>query len=79
MERKEFRQDLYFRLNVVPVPVPALRERMEDVPPLAQGERTVRGADEAHVHVVGHQLARTSRRHDLVEPLLRGREVVLGL
>ncbi len=36
VERKEFRQDLYFRLNVVPVPVPALRERMEDVPYLAQ-------------------------------------------
>jgi DNA-binding NtrC family response regulator len=34
--RKEFRQDLYFRLNVVPIHVPPLREHMEDVPYLAQ-------------------------------------------
>lgn len=31
VERKEFRQDLFFRLNVVPIYVPPLRERPEDV------------------------------------------------
>jgi DNA-binding NtrC family response regulator len=36
VERKEFRQDLYFRLNVVPIQVPALRHHKEDVPFLAQ-------------------------------------------
>jgi DNA-binding NtrC family response regulator len=36
VERKEFRQDLFFRLNVVPIQVPPLRDRMEDVPLLAR-------------------------------------------
>ena len=36
VERKEFRQDLFFRLNVVPIQVPPLRDRKEDVPHLAQ-------------------------------------------
>jgi len=31
VERKEFRQDLFFRLNVVPIYVTPLRERLEDV------------------------------------------------
>lgn len=35
VERNEFRKDLFYRLNVVPVLVPPLRERKDEIPALA--------------------------------------------
>lgn len=49
-----FRQDLYFRLNVIPIHMPALRELREDIPKIAQqvldrlrGEASVRFSEDA--------------------------------
>jgi two-component system nitrogen regulation response regulator NtrX len=59
-----FREDLYFRLNVFPVFVPALRDRKEDIPAIAehfieeicgeQGKETKKIAPEAMQRMLAH-------------------------
>jgi transcriptional regulator with PAS, ATPase and Fis domain len=36
VETGQFRQDLYYRINVFPIPMPSLAERLEDLPLLAR-------------------------------------------
>ncbi len=46
VRRREFREDLYYRISVIRVVVPPLRDRKEDIPALAQHFLTrIRGAD----------------------------------
>jgi formate hydrogenlyase transcriptional activator len=51
-----FRSDLYYRLNVFPVHVPALRERPEDIPPLVAHFAEKYGAH------FGRKISRVERR-----------------
>src|SRR5262249_23144118 len=52
VEKKEFREDLFFRLNVVPIHVPPLRDHREDIQPLA--EEFMRRFSRKHgIHVRG--------------------------
>lgn len=56
IQEGRFRQDFYYRINVVTIDVPALKDRREDIPPLAhhflekfsrEKEKRIRGLEEA--------------------------------
>ena len=58
VDEKRFRNDLYFRLKVIPIPIPPLRERLEDIAPMvaafvayfnAEFRKSVSGFDAAAI------------------------------
>lgn len=55
IEDGTFREDLFYRLNVIPIHVPALRERREDIPLLVE-------------HFLTHFCQRHNRPHKQVSP-----------
>jgi len=47
VEAGEFRQDLYYRINVFPIHMPALSERLEDLPVIARSILKEQGGDKS--------------------------------
>lgn len=64
VEHGNFREDLYYRLNVMPIFVPSLRERIEDIPDLARFLITKLARSQGRELSITDGAIRTLMRHD---------------
>lgn len=90
VQEGRFRQDLYYRLNVIRIDLPPLRERPEDIPILVeqfmrkfaqQANREVRGIEpEALAALMNHRWPGNVREleHTIERAVLLGKETTIG-
>jgi len=65
VNRQSFREDLYYRLNVMHIAVPALRERAEDLPELAREfVRTYAAKHGREVNTISKEALRVLAEHE---------------
>lgn len=64
VERGSFRQDLYYRLNVIPAHIPPLRERPEDIIPLADHILSRLNRKNGTAKILGGDLQRSLLAYD---------------
>lgn len=63
IEQGEFREDLYYRLNVLNIVIPPLRERLDEIIPLASSLLRKHAAGESSVPEIGPTLRAALLRH----------------
>jgi DNA-binding NtrC family response regulator len=91
VEKGQFRQDLYYRLNIIQIDLPPLRERSEDIPILVehfmqkfsdQTQRQLHGIEpDALAALISHRWPGNVREleHTIERAILLGKESRIGL